>query len=758
MGVRGLSTFIARNADEYFTKYELHDTYVVLDGYCIAHHLYKWHSKCNDCFGGDYDKYAHTVYKFFALLQECNVTPLVIFDGGYEDRKLKTVYDRMVQRIRLGNSLNSVTEGGVKMFPLFVRELFKDIILRLKVKAAKCDFEGDQEIACVARALGCPVLSYDSDFYLFDVAYIPFSTVEMQISKNKEKIKFLPCKIYRIDKFLKSFGGLDKSNLPLLGVLLGNDYIKRSAFNDFYQRIKLAKRKNMRSEQQRRIFAVVNWLKHESFESAVKKILWRMETKKRRFIARRIKQIAKGYACTDSEIMKYFGISSKDVNSEIDAITSTIDKITETDDVLQEMDDVSDHDDGNDTKGSSIDDSDDGGTCISEEEDYMEETQWGNITVPEWFFVNFRQCKYPSSFMDILFRNTYYFTPQVENYKLPCSHEISLDIVAAIHGILKSNSSKNLCYLSREGQTSIKKYFLHPSPHTLPAFNDLITMNISQRKNVLFKVLNVDSKLSTIINYFPPLWQLYILSIQYWFANAKPQILNYHVYALLLCGIVLQHCDKQLGFHRSTKKFLDKYEKKIKSLPPTENTFNTSNDTVAPLDNITFNDALNCMHILIEYFQLDYRMRANTKLFDISIVHPFAQFQSCLLHINHLNALLNCPFESTVISDFYDGTFLYNACTNFAKRNCMEAYVKTFLKNCPSVLNSLLCIVKKLDSVLNVNVHVTSVGKRRRKRRNKKKNVDQQEESNSEQNDSSDTGVYDENNRFSVLFANKCVL
>lgn len=741
MGVKGLSTFIARNSNEYYTSYQLHDTYLVIDAYCLACHLYKWHSKCNDCFGGDYDKYAHTVYKFFALLQECNITPIVIFDGGYEDRKLKTVYDRMEQRIRLAKNLNAVTEGGLNMFPLFVRELFKDIVLRLNLKAVKCDFEGDYEIACVARILGCPAMSYDSDFYLFDVEYIPFSTVELQACVNKEKVKYVPCKMYKLERFLNSFGGLNRSNLPLLGILLGNDYIRRSTFNSFYEHIKLAKRKGVRSDQQRRIFAIVNWLKHETFESALAKILGRMKAKRRRLISRRIKQIAKGYICTDSEIMKYLGITTENSNTEIEEVTTLVDKLTGysiNEEMTEEIEDVDDEEDEDEKS----------------DEEEVEETQWGEITVPEWFFENFRQCKYPSSFMDILFRNTYYFTPQVENYALPCSHEISFDILAAIHAILKANSKEGLCYFLRHGEDGIKKSYLAPSKHNLPSLKEIYNMEISKRKKLLFNVLNITTSFYEILDIFPPTWQLYIISVKYWFESAKPQALNYHLYALLLCAITIQCCDKKVGFYRSTKKFLNKYEGKIKSL---QSSSLTNTCQKMSLDEISFNDALMCLHTLIDYFQLDYRMKASMKLFDVTIVHAFAQFQSCLLHINHLNSLLNCPFESTVISDFYDGTFVYNACTNFAKRTCIETYVKTFLKGCPSVLTYLLFVANKLDSVLNINVHVATTIKRRKRKRNKKKIIQEHVENNSNEVDSSDTELVDENNRFSILLSRDCV-
>lgn len=741
MGIKGLTTFIAKNANEYLRTHQLHDTYLVIDGNNLACHLYTWHCKCNDCFGGDYDKFAHVVCKFFSLLQECNVIPLVVFDGGYEDKKLRTVYDRMRQRVNMGRSLNSVSEGSVTMYPLFIRELFKDLVLRLKVKAVKCDFEGDYEIACIARTLNCPVLSYDSDFYLFDIMYIPFSTMELQSHRNKEKIKYIPCKIYMIDRFLKSFGGLSPNNLPLLAVLLGNDYIKSSAFANFYNHIKLPKR-NSRSDQQRKILAVVNWLQHETFESAVKKILGRMVVQRRKNMARRIKQVVKGYICKDSEMLKYLGIQAAAMSSKVEDITALVDEIADREDGVEE--------EGEEECVFSEDDEEE-----IESEDGMDgsdEIIWRDVVVPEWFLDNFRRCLYPSAFMDILFRNTYYFTPQLEDYSCASSHNISLKILAAMQKILRSESTTCLNYLGRNEHCNIQKYKLWLFKSKVPALNDIKSLDLLQRKSFLFQILNVDLKFSTILESLPSELHLYILSVKYWFENAKPQVLSYHLYALILCAIVLKYCDPKVGYHRSTKTFLSKYESKIKSL-------NVNLNASKLLNEITFDDALHCMKEVIDYFQLDFRMRTNMKLYDISILHIFAQFQSCLLHINYLNSLLNFPFEQVIISDFYDGTFIYNVCMNFSKRTCLESYLKIFLKSCPVVLNNLLEIVNKLDSILEVKVHANTISKRRRRRRNKKNKEEEAEQNSVSGEASTDADDFDdENNRFSVLFKNKCVI
>ncbi|KAJ8971633.1 hypothetical protein NQ317_015909 [Molorchus minor] len=226
MGIRGLTTFIQNRAHLYMEKYELHDSKVVIDGNSIACQLYKYHCSSNDCFGGDYDKFAKVITNFFKILSECNVTPYVIFDGGYESRKMKTVMSRMKNKIKSAELLNSATEGSISVFPLFLRETFLDITLKLNIKCVRCDFEGDTEIANIARALKCPVISYDSDFFIFDVLYIPFPTVEINLRKKRgsKNYSYIGCEVYKVEKFLNSFGGMSKSNLPILAVLLGNDY------------------------------------------------------------------------------------------------------------------------------------------------------------------------------------------------------------------------------------------------------------------------------------------------------------------------------------------------------------------------------------------------------------------------------------------------------------------------------------------------------------------------------------------------------
>ncbi|XP_043265928.1 protein asteroid-like, partial [Colletes gigas] len=193
--------------------------------------------KCNCVFGGDYDKYAQRVSDFFDDLLKCNVVPLVLIDGGCEDKKLQTVISR-------------------------TKEVFKDVTRKKNVRHVQCLFEADNAIATVARVLNCPVSSYDSDFYVFGTLYIPFDTLDNYTVKSSTGNGYTKrCKIYKVEHLLNSSRGLSQSTLPLAAILLGNDYVKRGTFRNFFRYLKLRRiRRKRYSNRQYCIEATLQWL------------------------------------------------------------------------------------------------------------------------------------------------------------------------------------------------------------------------------------------------------------------------------------------------------------------------------------------------------------------------------------------------------------------------------------------------------------------------------------------------------------------
>lgn len=133
----------------------------------------------HSCFGGNYDEYFQICLNFFNLLKKCNVTPFVLLDGGYEERKMRTIKSRLQTRICAVKHVLPMSRKVI--IPIFMREVFVDAVRAAGVQVMRCFYEADDELAILARKLNCPVLSYDSDFYIHNVMYIPYVTLTHKV-------------------------------------------------------------------------------------------------------------------------------------------------------------------------------------------------------------------------------------------------------------------------------------------------------------------------------------------------------------------------------------------------------------------------------------------------------------------------------------------------------------------------------------------------------------------------------------------------
>lgn len=748
MGIRGLTTFIREHSYKYLESYQLRDTYLLIDGNNLASHLYLWHTNCYDCFGGDYDKYARVIEHFFDLLRQCNVTPLVILDGGYENKKLATIYSRVRSSINVAGRLNSLTEGRCKVFPLFTRDLFVDILLRLNVKMVRCDFEADMEMASMAHILNCPILSYDSDFYVLDVLYIPFNTMKLKLekcNKNDTVYNYISCQIYYVDKFLKHHGGLKKEVLPLLATVLGNDYIKITVFEAFYKHIKLPKRKHTRTGQQRKIHAVTTWLKTETYESGVRKILSRVKQNERQFIYNEIKKIREIYTCEES---KYLDLL--DVKYEVHSKEEENQDVLNLDEIQAEEECVTneeweDHDSASEES-----------ETFSLNELPLEEDNEYNL--PEWFIDNYRRCWYPSCFMDIAVRNTYFFKPQLEDYLNETSHNVSLEILKAYHKILSYGSKRQLIYLARNGK-ALRRTYASAYVGILPALDDIPSMSTTDSQYHLLKILEL-SHLD--FDGIPDTWKLFYITIIYWVESCKSLVNQSHLYALCLGMFLVHVVDKKIGYCRNKFKINKSFNLNAKSKVTNKKMDSLSNEiepvgsegVPAPaqfdetIEQIATIDCVSILRDMINYFVMDEKLQRNHRNYDIKIVDIYARYQSCFYFIKYLNILLNRPYNDIVISDYYNGTFLYNLCGNLMKRTDLDNYINIFLKDSPTILKSFQCFITSIKRNVSYEMKKLNV-KKRRKRKNKKPiNIDKPVH---EDTVETEDELHDVNNRFNVL-------
>eukprot|EP00092_Neocalanus_flemingeri_P002070 GFUD01002209.1.p1 GENE.GFUD01002209.1~~GFUD01002209.1.p1 ORF type:complete len:659 (-),score=134.82 GFUD01002209.1:7-1983(-) len=272
MGVRGLSTYLSHR-ENFFEDLELKDTRVIIDGNNLRFALYKWCPGLNHCFGGDYDKYYRYVKQFFSLLLSCGVTPSIVFDGGYDksDQKLATIMHRLSDQTKNAVACNSVSQSKLQVFPIFGKEVFMEVLRDLDIDVRQCSYEADEVIAQLAMKEKCPVISNDSDFYIFNVQFISLDSLELD---RLDQEKSISCKIFNREKMLSYYGLYSQDLLHLFASLMGNDYIPPQVFEKIFMNIKLPKKTKDASERHRKIKGLLLYLsKEKCAKQALSKLL-----------------------------------------------------------------------------------------------------------------------------------------------------------------------------------------------------------------------------------------------------------------------------------------------------------------------------------------------------------------------------------------------------------------------------------------------------------------------------------------------------
>lgn len=753
MGIRGLATYMAQRSDWHLKPFELHDTYIVIDGNALVSQLYIRCAKCNCSFGGDYDKFARTICDFFDSLAKCNITPLVLIDGGCEEKKIQTVRQRIRDKVGSAFGYNPTTQREYKFFPLLMKEVFKEVMSKKGVKYVQTLFEADDEIASVARILNCPVLSFDSDFYIYDVMYIPFNTLDPFLIQNRRGTGYVKrCKMYRVDSLLRQFPGLERLHLPLASTLLGNDYVNCRTFKGFFDHLRLPKITKLRyNDQQRRIEATLLWLSKHTVPNAIAQILARLPVEKRPKILEIIEMIVNVYTTSNPQILISLGFSL-DYVSEMERKFKKEPFKYQGD--IKNLRPEEDSDDGEKLENdiAEVDDEE----TVEDDPEFRYNPNIKKVA-PTWFIQEFQMGNYASYFIDILTRRFYVCPPQIEDYSYPAAINICTKIISLIYSLLTKNlqGPDSLSYLCRGAGKNVIVNKLEAKSNILgsqlPNLFDLRKLPIVIRKRMFDETLGIpECALATL----PNEWQLYVATVIFWMSQQeKPSGTNCHLYSLLyamLFGVI----DSKIGYHRSEQYFHQQYDQQIQMI-----FYNRENRPYVQLDeNLTVyeaycqvlpDDCLLAAPFFLNNFEINQHLLVNAKKFNVSIVHAFAQFQISLRHTLHLNALLGYPYQQTRISEMFNGTLVYNLYTNFKGRNDIDAYVLHQLQNSPTLLRLFNLLLNHIKGLLNQDALDNKVNSvRRRRKRNKGKNGVK----NTEVIEPEDTSSFhDVNNRYSLL-------
>lgn len=214
----------------------------MIDGSNLVYHLY-FDSGLDQNHGGEYGAFEALVTQFIGALRTCAIHPYVVFDGcaDFSDQKRDTERQRTEQRVQKAhNAAVSGKETGV--LPTLIWEVFRQTLHGLDVPVARSYTEADREAAALAQEWDCPVLSNDSDFFIFPMkgGMLPTAHFRWKEVQNDGAQSFIRCKKYLASSFCEAVH-IRPQLLPAFAVLAGNDYT---------QNIVVAG--NMRSGQQQR--------------------------------------------------------------------------------------------------------------------------------------------------------------------------------------------------------------------------------------------------------------------------------------------------------------------------------------------------------------------------------------------------------------------------------------------------------------------------------------------------------------------------
>ncbi|XP_074468858.1 single-strand DNA endonuclease ASTE1 [Sebastes fasciatus] len=224
MGVQGLTTYVEGNRN-FLQDVKFRDSRLVIDGCSLYFRLYFNHG-LDQQHGGDYDAFACLLNQFLSALSACNIQPYVLLDGGIDpsDKKFPTLRQRLQSKIKDADSLSHGRNGSV--LPILTRDVFIQVLIQRGVPLFQCAAEADWDIACLAHQWSCPVLTNDSDFYIFDLpgGYLPLHYFQWTNLNGKASHRYISARCYTTDGLCRWFGGMNRELLPLCAVLAGNDY------------------------------------------------------------------------------------------------------------------------------------------------------------------------------------------------------------------------------------------------------------------------------------------------------------------------------------------------------------------------------------------------------------------------------------------------------------------------------------------------------------------------------------------------------
>ncbi|KAK6185556.1 hypothetical protein SNE40_007762 [Patella caerulea] len=660
MGVKGLTRFIDSNPG-LLKDFQLRDSRVIFDGNNLYHFLYHTYN-IRQQFNGDYANYAKKIKQVFLNLKKCNIQPCVIFDGGYntDDRKHQTVLERARDRVKWSSKNN--LRGSKNLLPILSYETFRCILDTLGVEHVTCEYEADEHIAILAEKWNCPVISNDSDFYVYNIkaGFFPMDYVDFRVKRKKVKDGetgktkthlYILVQKYHHDHYSEVFGKFNPQLIPLLATILGNDFVNGKVFGPFTSRFKRpASNKPKISKRYSKTAALVSYLRrYGSFEEALQHIIEHFQDERKSVIQKTIQDSVASYTfinTAETFLTKY--------------LTGCLEVST------------------------------------------IRRNDFFGEPVPDWIVNALLKAEISPFVQNALVLRRVILQCQVEELRKPSSHDISINIRRVIYGMLfSSQKTKDLDDIRASRDTHIEEYDRKTSDvgktYAIPitqiddvckvlGIRGLPMVDIERRQDFLLHVLAVSKE---FIGRFHSSLQLLMAITVYWARSAG--IPKYHLAAYLLNVLLLRISSFLLAKDKDPEDNLDKEQELDEAMtnvnsPPLKgkdlgkcSVDDLEEKAVSALKLLSLDETKDFVPNTIEFNSVFQSVspvlglikrnlnRDITNLPQVTwkyewpprLSHCYSQLQSCFLYTVNLNQLLLQPFVDPVIPESYDGSTLF---------------------------------------------------------------------------------------------------
>ncbi|KAM4689024.1 single-strand DNA endonuclease ASTE1-like [Discoglossus pictus] len=504
MGVQGLMSYVTSES-QFFHELQLRNTKIIIDGNNLYHKLYL-DSGLDQQHGGNYNSFTEIVHKFFESLALCGIHAYVALDGGCDisNKKLETLKERAVDKIRMAHNL-SKGDGG-RVLPLLIREVFIQILREMQVPFVQCFSEADREIVVLANQWHCPVLTFDSDFCIFDLkaGYCPLSSFHWKniVTTKGSQECYVQARCFSARLLCRYFNNMNISLLPLFAVLCGNDYINLSALETFFSKVHLPIGTSCHTGRKHiRIHGLLNWL--SSFASVNEAM---------------------------DNVLKYLRLKDHDKIRKL--LSSAMEEYNLSDTANLES--------------------------FFQQGSYISPTAV-HLKLLDWVQRALARAQLSPFISDALVLRRTFLHVQVEDSKRPSAHLVTKPIRQVIYGLLlnlfcnfkdqtNKQSVKTMVVEFDRLETTLRKSsveaFVSRCYSEDLSLCRLQEISLETRLKLLTDTLEVDK---LILESVPPAHHLTVAVTCYWFNHANPDVRPHHLRALILglvCGEVYKKLTK----------------------------------------------------------------------------------------------------------------------------------------------------------------------------------------------------------------------